>query len=139
MTIPHAWLIDTNVVSEIMRRQPEPRVAACLDSVAGEGLGIASITVWEILDGIGRLPHGRRRESLAGRFFDLLVRNTGVTTVNSWTAAPAGRMRTVPIMPTPITRTAGIGARRRARIEGRSELPPPERSDTIRDRREELG
>lgn len=72
MTIPHAWLIDTNVVSEIMRRQPEPRVAACLDSVAGEGLGIASITVWEILDGIGRRPHGRR-ESFAERFLDLLV------------------------------------------------------------------
>ena len=72
MTTPIAWLIDTNVVSEMMRRQPEPRVAAYLDSIAAEGLGIASITVWEILDGIGRLPHGRRRESLAERFLDLL-------------------------------------------------------------------
>ena len=105
-------------------------------SITGEGLGIASITVWEILDRIGRLPHGRRPESLAGRFLDLLVRNTGVTTVNPWTAPCGAAMRTAAIMRTRITRTAGIGARRRARIESRSELPPPERSDTIRDRRE---
>ena len=51
MTAPLAWLIDTNVVSEMMRPRPEPRVAAFLDSIAGEGLGLSSITVWEILDG----------------------------------------------------------------------------------------
>ena len=72
MIVPLAWLIDTNVVSEMMRQRPEPRVAAFLDSIAGDGLAIASITAWEILDGIGRLPHGRRRESLADRFLDLL-------------------------------------------------------------------
>ena len=71
MTSPIAWLIDTNVVSEMMRREPEPSVAAYLDSIAGEGLGLASITVWEILNGIGRLPHGRRRDSLVERFLDL--------------------------------------------------------------------
>ena len=45
MTAPLAWLIDTNVVSEMMRPQPEPRVAASLDSIADEGLGLASVTV----------------------------------------------------------------------------------------------
>ena len=72
MTAPLAWLIDTNVVSEMMRPSPEPRVAAFLDSVAGEGLGLCSVSVWEILDGIGRLPSGRRRDGLADRFHDLL-------------------------------------------------------------------
>lgn len=72
MTAPLTWLIDTNVVSEMMRPRPEPRVAAFLDSIAGEGLGLASITVWEILDGIGRLAPGRRRDGLAARFHDLL-------------------------------------------------------------------
>ena len=72
MTAPLAWLVDTNVVSEMMRPLPEPRVAAFLDSIAGEGLGLASITVWEILDGIGRLAPGRRRDSLADSFHDLL-------------------------------------------------------------------
>ena len=72
MTAPLAWLIDTNVVSEMMRPRPEPRVASFLDSIAEEGLGLASITVWEVLDGIGRLAPGRRRRSLADRFHDLL-------------------------------------------------------------------
>ena len=57
MTTPIAWLIDTNVVSEMMRRRPEPRVAAYLDSIAGEGLGIVSITVW-----VSAPPRDRREE-----------------------------------------------------------------------------
>ena len=72
MTNPLAWLIDTNVVSEMMRPRPEPRVAAYLDSIADDGLGLASITVWEVLDGIGRLAPGRRRRGLVDRFHDLL-------------------------------------------------------------------
>lgn len=72
MTAPLAWLIDTNVISEMMRPRPEPRVAAFLDSIAEDGLGIASITVWEILNGIGRLDPGRRRRILADRFQDLV-------------------------------------------------------------------
>ena len=56
----------------MMRPQPEPRVASLLDSIAEEGLGLASVTVWEILDGIGRLAPGRRRRGLADRFHDLL-------------------------------------------------------------------
>ena len=72
MIVPLAWLIDTNVVSEMMRPRPEPRVAAFLDSIANEGLGLSSVTVWEVLDGIGRLAPGRRRRGLADRFHDLL-------------------------------------------------------------------
>ena len=72
MTARLAWLIDTNVVSEMMRPSPEPRVAAFLDSIEREGIGLASVTAWEILDGIGRLSPGQRRESLATRFHDLL-------------------------------------------------------------------
>ena len=72
MTASLAWLIDTNVVSEMMRQRPEPRVGAFLDSIADEGLGLASITVWEVLDGIGRLDPGRRRRDLADRFQGLV-------------------------------------------------------------------
>ena len=72
MTERLAWLLDANVVSEMMRPRPEPRVAAFLDSIAEEGIGLASITVWAILNGIGRLAPGRRRNDLAERFRDLL-------------------------------------------------------------------
>ena len=66
MNAPLAWLIDTNVIYEMMRSRPEPRAAAFLDSIADEGLGLASITVWEVLDGIGR-----RRRDLADWFQSL--------------------------------------------------------------------
>ena len=72
MTAPIAWLLDANVVSEMMRPNPDPPVAAFLDSIAAEGIGVAAVTVWEILDGIGRLDPGRRRDDLTGRFQDLL-------------------------------------------------------------------
>ncbi len=72
MTAPVAWLIDTNVVSEMMRPRPDPRVALFLDSIVEEGLGLSTITVWEILNGIGRVAPGPRRRSFADRFQDLL-------------------------------------------------------------------
>lgn len=68
MRPPVAYLLDTNVVSELMRRNPAPRVAACVDAIAEGGIGLASVTVWEVLDGIGRLDPGRRREELLERF-----------------------------------------------------------------------
>ena len=88
MTAPLSWLIDTNVVSEMMRPHPEPRVAAFLDSIAVEGLGLASITVWEVLDGIGRLAPGRRRRGLAERFQDL-VDELFEDRIIDWTLADA--------------------------------------------------
>ena len=72
MTAQLAWLLDASVVSEMMRPNPEPHVAVFLDSIADEGIGIATVTVWEISDGIGRLDHGRHRDGLTKRFQDLL-------------------------------------------------------------------
>lgn len=66
-------LLDTNVVSEMMRPHPEPRVARFLDTIADGGLHVSAITVWEILNGIGCLDLESRREDLARRFRDLLT------------------------------------------------------------------
>ena len=66
------WLLDTNVVSEMMRPSPEPRIVAFLDSIADEGVGLAAVTVWEILDGFGRPNPDRHRDNLIERFQDLL-------------------------------------------------------------------
>ena len=72
MTAPIAWLLDTNVVSEMMRPRPEPRVAAFLDRIADEGMGLSPVTVWEILNGVGLLDEGRRRDDILRRFEGLL-------------------------------------------------------------------
>ena len=72
MKEPTAYLLDTNVVSEMMRPEPDWRVASAIQVAALEGTGIASVTVWEILNGIGRLDQGRRRDDLRSRFESVL-------------------------------------------------------------------
>jgi len=57
-------LVDTNVVSEPLRRAPEPRVAEWLDAQALETLYLSAITVAELRFGVLSLPVGRRRERL---------------------------------------------------------------------------
>ena len=83
-----AWLIDTNVVSEMMRPNPESQVARFLDTIASEGIGLASITVWEILNGIGQLEPGKRRKDIAERFQGILD-DTFKERIFDWTAADA--------------------------------------------------
>ena len=88
MTAPVAWLLDTSVVSEMMRPYPEPRVAWFLDAIAIEGIGIATITVWEILNGIAGLSLEQRREELATRFQNILD-DIFEDRVLDWTASDA--------------------------------------------------
>ena len=88
MKAPIVWILDTNVVSEMMRPHPEPRVGVFLNGIVGQGIGLASITVWEILNGIGRIEPGGRREDLVRRFegvLDSLFQDR----VFAWTAADA--------------------------------------------------
>ncbi|WP_372425514.1 type II toxin-antitoxin system VapC family toxin [Salinarimonas chemoclinalis] len=65
-------LHDTNVVSEAMTREPHPRVRAWLDARAPETLFLSSITVAELLFGIGALPESKRKNTLAAALSDVL-------------------------------------------------------------------
>ena len=66
-------LLDTNVVSETMRREPDPRVRAWLDAQSGETMFISSITVAELSVGVGALPAGKRQAALAATLDDVLA------------------------------------------------------------------
>lgn len=57
-------VLDTNVISETMRAQPNPTVVAWLDQQVADTLYISSITLAELRFGIGALPAGRRKEEL---------------------------------------------------------------------------
>ncbi len=54
-------IVDTNVVSELMRPDPEPVVANWLRTQAREELYTTAITLAEIRYGLERLPEGRRK------------------------------------------------------------------------------
>lgn len=57
-------LLDTNVISEPLRRAPEPGVIEWIDAQALETLYLSAITVAELRSGIALLPAGKRRTGL---------------------------------------------------------------------------
>ena len=58
-------LLDTNVVSEPIRRHPDSRVLDWLDAQVIETLYFSTISLAELLLGVENLPIGRRRTALA--------------------------------------------------------------------------
>ena len=59
-------LLDTNVLSELMRPNPSDVVVAWVDALPDEDVWISAITVGEIRLGLALLPEGRRRQTLTG-------------------------------------------------------------------------
>lgn len=57
-------VLDTNVVSEAMKPSANPVVLAWLNEQADETLYMASVTMAELLYGIGAIPAGRRKDTL---------------------------------------------------------------------------
>ncbi len=59
-----AWLLDTNVLSELRRPQPEPKVVAFVDDCPLESLYISVVTAVEIRFGIELVTDPNRRAEL---------------------------------------------------------------------------
>ncbi len=66
-------VLDTDVLSALMRRPPEAALVAWLDRQPPESIWITAVTVFEIRYGLDRLPAGRRRAALAAAFDRLLA------------------------------------------------------------------
>ncbi len=58
-------VLDTNVVSELMRSHPADDVVDWVDRQPASDLHLTAITVAELLYGVARLAGGRRRTELA--------------------------------------------------------------------------
>ncbi|MHB8886142.1 MAG: PIN domain-containing protein [Methylovirgula sp.] len=65
-------LLDTNVVSEAMKPEPVPAVRTWLDAQAAETLYLSSVTIAELMFGIGALPKGRRKDRLTAALVGVL-------------------------------------------------------------------
>ena len=66
-------VIDTNVLSALMRDVPERRVVEWLDRQAAESIWITSVTLFEARLGLALLPKGKRRKALESAFDKLLA------------------------------------------------------------------
>jgi predicted nucleic acid-binding protein len=57
-------VLDTNVISEAMKPEPHPAVRAWLNEQVAETLYLTSVTLAELLFGIGALAAGKRKDML---------------------------------------------------------------------------
>ncbi|HEY3341147.1 MAG TPA: type II toxin-antitoxin system VapC family toxin [Anaerolineae bacterium] len=72
------YLLDTNVISELVAKQPNPRVIRWIDQLEPDGVFLSVITIGELSKGIERLPSSKRKETLYGWLRDdLLLRFSG--------------------------------------------------------------
>ncbi|MGH8327193.1 MAG: type II toxin-antitoxin system VapC family toxin [Steroidobacteraceae bacterium] len=60
------WLLDTNILSELRRPKPEPKVIAFVEAQPLERLYVSSVTFAEIRFGIELTPDASRRSELYG-------------------------------------------------------------------------
>lgn len=77
------YLLDTCVLSELLKKQPQPRVVEWVHRQEEERLCLSALTLGELQKGITKLPGSKRRRSLqawldedlrqrfAGRILDL--------------------------------------------------------------------
>lgn len=65
-------VLDTNVVSELMRRDPDPHVIAWVDVQTVLDLVITSITAAELRASVALLPPGRKRDRISEQVEALL-------------------------------------------------------------------
>lgn len=65
-------VLDTNVLSALMRTEPDRAVLAWLDQQPPESIWLTSITVFEVKFGLELLPPGRRRSQLEEAFEQMM-------------------------------------------------------------------
>lgn len=58
------FLLDTNVISELVRPRPEPKVTSWIDAIGEDALYLSVLTLGEIRKGIASLPAGPRSNVL---------------------------------------------------------------------------
>ncbi|MDZ4700416.1 MAG: type II toxin-antitoxin system VapC family toxin [Rhodothermales bacterium] len=67
------YLLDTNVISELVTRNPERRVLEWLDSQEPNSIYLSVITLGELQKGIARLADSERKRQLELWLFDDLL------------------------------------------------------------------
>lgn len=65
-------VLDTNVVSELIRAAPSAAVIRWVDDQQARDLHLSAITAAELRYGVARMPRGRRRTELVGAVVALL-------------------------------------------------------------------
>jgi predicted nucleic acid-binding protein len=120
-------VLDTNVLSALMRTTPDAVVVEWLDRQPADSVWLTSITVFEARFGLALLPKGRRRSRLERAFDRALTEDLSsrVLTLDEMAAVTAAqlaadRQRAGRIVDLRDTLIAGIAQARRATIATRN-------------------
>ena len=117
-------ILDTNVLSALMRASPDIAVIEWLDRQPAESVWITSITLFETLFDLALLPSGRRRQVLESAFVkeDLENRVLDFDSAAATAAASLAAPRQTSGRPVDIrdTQIAGIAFSRRATLATRN-------------------
>ena len=65
-------ILDTNVISELMREEPASTVNEWIQSFDANQIALTAITVAEFMRGLLRLPEGKRRHKLTQNFNEFI-------------------------------------------------------------------
>jgi predicted nucleic acid-binding protein len=68
-------VLDTNVLSEVLRTRPAPQVLAWLNDIPADKVFVSSVTQAEMLLGVALLPPGKRRNTLAAQVTSLFAQH----------------------------------------------------------------
>jgi len=72
------YLLDTNVISELVSKQPSEHVTAWIDGIDDQLIYLSVITIGEIKQGIEKLPGSQRKRRLNNWLTEeLLIRFNG--------------------------------------------------------------
>jgi predicted nucleic acid-binding protein len=87
-------LLDTDVLSALMRDEPDPVVVGWLDKQAPERIWTTAVSAFEVRFGLARMAEGRRRQALEQAFEALLRDDLSgrVAPVDRVAAEAAGRL-----------------------------------------------
>jgi len=120
-------ILDTNVLSALMRTKPDVAVVSWLDRQPADAIWITSVTLLEARFGLALLPKGKRRLGLERAFEQVVEEDLAnrVLDFDSVAAAAAARLaaerqRAGRIVDLRDTLIAGIAQARRATIATRN-------------------
>jgi predicted nucleic acid-binding protein len=105
------YLIDTNVLSELSKKAPNPDVVACIDALPKDDIYISVVTLGEIIKGIEKTSDVPKKEQLTGWYkkiraaFDGKIVDINEGIMTAWGKLAGSCDRTLPVLDSLIAAT----------------------------------
>jgi len=108
-----SYLLDTNVISELVRLKPAKAILAWFENIPSEALHVSVLTLGEIRKGVEHMPDGARREKLRlwlehelADWFDTRILTVDIPVADRWGRLLAQIGRPVPSIDSLLAATA---------------------------------